>query len=90
MVWGRIGFEVRKDDLMPTWARYYDEDGELVRTLAYSEFREMGGRLVPSVMVMVPHDKPKEKTLVRYSDLDFDIEIDEGFFSLRTLQSGGD
>jgi hypothetical protein len=39
---------------------------------------------------MVPHDKPGEKTLVRYSDLDFDIEIDEGFFSLRALQSGGD
>ncbi len=90
VVWGRIDFEVRKDDLMPTWARYYDEDGELVRTLQYDEYREMGGRLVPALMVMVPQDKPDEKTLVRYSDLDFDIEIDEGFFSLRALQSGGD
>jgi len=89
VVWGRIDFEVRKDDLMPTWARYFDEDGELVRTLRYDEFREMGGRLVPALMVMVPHDKPDEKTLVRYSDLDFDIEIDESFFSLRALQSGG-
>jgi hypothetical protein len=90
VVWGRIDFEVRKDDLMPTWARYHDEDGELVRTLEYSEYREMGGRLVPAVMVMVPQDKPDEQTLVRYSELDFDIEIDEGFFSLRALQSGGD
>jgi hypothetical protein len=90
VVWGRIDFEVRKDDLMPTWARYYDEDGELVRTLRYDEYREMGGRLVPALMVMVPQDKPNEKTLVRYSELDFDIEIDEGFFSLRALQSGGD
>ena len=42
VVWGRIDFEVRKDDLMPTWARYYDEDGELVRTLQYDEYQEMG------------------------------------------------
>jgi hypothetical protein len=41
-------------------------------------------------MVMVPQDKPDEETLIRYSDLDFDIEIDQGFFSLRALQSGGD
>lgn len=90
VVWGRIDFEVRKNDLMPTWARYYDEDGELVRRLEYGEYREMGGRLVPAVMKMVPQDKPNEMTLVRYSELEFDIEIDEGFFSLRALQSGGD
>jgi hypothetical protein len=90
VVWSRIEFQVRKDDLMPTWARYYDDDGELVRILEYSDYREMGGRLVPAVMVMVPQDKPDERTSVRYSQLDFDIDIDEDFFSLRALQSGSD
>jgi hypothetical protein len=71
---------------MPIWARYYDEDGGLVRTLAYSDFRKMGGRLVPAVMDMHPEDKPNERTTVRYSELEFDIDIKESFFSLQSLK----
>ena len=89
VVWGRIKYQVRKADLMPTWARYYDEDDKLVRTLTFSEFREMGGRLVPTVMEMRPEDKPGERTTIRYSEIEFDIDIDESFFSLRALKSGG-
>ncbi len=41
------------------------------------------------VMEMIPHDKPGELTSVRYSELEFDIDIDEDFFSLRALRSRG-
>jgi hypothetical protein len=89
VVWGRIEYEVRQDDLMPTWARYYDEDGELIRTMMWSDYRELGGRLVPAVMDVRPEDKPGERTTVRYEELEFDIDIDESFFSLRALRAGG-
>ena len=89
VVWGRIEYQVRQDDWMPTWARYYDEDGALVRTMSFSDYRMMGGRLVPAVMELIPEDKPAERTLVRYTELEFDIDIDESFFSLRALRSGG-
>jgi outer membrane lipoprotein-sorting protein len=87
VVWGRITYEVRKDDLMPVWARYYDEDDTLVRTMTFSDYRVMGGRLVPAAMDMIPEDKPGERTSVRYSEIEFDIDIDESFFSLRSLRS---
>jgi len=86
VVWGRIGYQVRKDDAMPVWARYYDEDGELVRTMTFFDYRELGGRLVPATMRVVPEDKPGEFTEVRYSELEFDVELDEEFFSLRRLR----
>ena len=86
VVWGRIGYQVRKDDTMPVWARYYDEDGELVRTMTFFDYRELGGRLVPATMRVVPEDKPGEFTEVRYSELEFDIDLDEEFFSLRRLR----
>ncbi|UCD25746.1 MAG: outer membrane lipoprotein-sorting protein [Gemmatimonadota bacterium] len=89
VVWGRIEYQVRQNDWMPTWARYYDEDGALVRTMSFSDYRQMGGRLVPAVMELIPEDKPEERTLVRYTELEFDIDIDENFFSLRALRSGG-
>jgi outer membrane lipoprotein-sorting protein len=86
VVWGRITYEVRKEDLMPTWARYYDEDGALVRTMTFSDYRVMGGRLVPAAMDMIPEDKPGERTSVLYSEIEFNIDIDESFFSLRALR----
>jgi hypothetical protein len=88
VVWGRIEYQVRKSDFMPTWARYYDEDGKLVRTLTFGEYRRMGGRLIPTMMRMQPEGKPGEYTMIRYSELEFDIDIDESFFSLRALRSG--
>jgi hypothetical protein len=87
VVWGRIEEQIRIDDLMPNWVRYFDEDGELVRTLTFSDFQQMGGRLVPATMFVIPSDKPEESTRVTYSDLEFDIEIEEEFFSLRNLRA---
>jgi hypothetical protein len=89
VVWGRIEEQVRQTDLMPTWARYYDERGRLARDITFSDYRRLGGRLVPAVMTVVPTDKPDERTVLRYTDLAFDVGLDPGFFSLQRLRSGG-
>ncbi len=86
VVWGHVEFQVRQSDTMPLWARYYDEDGGLARTMRYTEFENLGGRTVPFVMEMQPEDKPGERTTVHYQELDFDIEIDRSFFSLQNLK----
>jgi hypothetical protein len=86
VVWGRIAYQVRKSDTMPVFARYYDEDGTLVRTMTFFDYRQLGGRLVPAAMRVVPEDKPGEYTEVRYSELEFDVDLDEDFFSLRSLR----
>lgn len=86
VVWGHIEYVVRKRDLMPLSARYYDEDGDLSRTMTFGEFRSMGGRLVPAAMDMVPADKPGERTSLLYRELQFDVDVDESFFSLQNLK----
>lgn len=86
VVWGHIEYRVRKGDYMPFWARYFDEDGKLSRTLEFSEFRQMGGRLVPAVMNMHPEDKPGERTTMIYDTLEFDIDLKQNYFSLQTLK----
>jgi len=86
VVWGKIVMEVRQVDSMPTWTRYYGDDGQLKRTLTFSEFREMGGRLVPTRMRAVPADKPDESTLIEYSKLIFDVQLPADTFSLGALK----
>ncbi len=86
VVWGKLELEVRQDDLMPTWHRYYDEDGTLIRELTFSEYTLMGGRRVPTRLVMQPYDKPGEQTVIIYDDLAFDVPIQADTFSLRNLE----
>jgi outer membrane lipoprotein-sorting protein len=86
VVWGHMEFQVRQGDYMPVWARYYDEDGKLSRTMAYRDFRKFSGRLVPAVMEMHPVDKPNELTMITYLELEFDVDVEPSFFSLQTLK----
>jgi hypothetical protein len=87
VIWDRIVYLVRIGDLMPVWAKFYDERDDLIRTITWSEYETMGGRLVPALMTIVPADKPEEHTLVRYAELEFDLDLDAAFFSLRSLRS---
>jgi hypothetical protein len=87
VVWGHIEWQVRKADDMPVWVRYYDEDGALVRTLTFSDYKVMGGRLVPAIMLVVPTDKPSESTKMIYHDLEFGLNLTEDYFSLRNLRA---
>ena len=86
VVWGHIVYRIRQADDMPLWTKFYDEDGELARTMEHGEYAEFGGRLVPGVMDMYPADRPGERTTVRYEELEFDVDIERSFFSLRNLQ----
>jgi len=86
-VWGKIVEQVRRADLMPEWVRYYDDLGKVSRTMAFSNFKVMGGRMVPATMVVTPADKPDETTTIIYQDLAFDVGLEPSFFSLRNLRS---
>lgn len=86
VVWGQILYQVRKRDFMPTSAKFYGEDGRLKRTLIFSNYGKMGGRLVPTEMKMMPEDKPGEYTHIRYLDLKFDVPMARQTFSLSFLR----
>ena len=86
VVWGKVVYEVDKEQLLPRWTRYYGEDGELKRTMTFHDIREMGGRLIPSRMKLVPADNQDEYTEMIYHQLEFDIAIPERTFSLSALR----
>lgn len=86
VVWGRIEYQVRRRDLMPVWARFYGEDGVLRRTATFTDYKTMGGRLVPSRMRMTPEDKPGSYTELHYLSLEFNLAIPARTFSLNALK----
>lgn len=86
VVWGKVVITVQKEDLIPLKELYYDEDGKLMRTMTFSDVRSLGGRTIPSVIALVPADKPNELTRITYNSLRFGVDIDKNFFSLRNLK----
>ena len=85
VVWGKVVVEVRAD-MQPVAVIYYDEKGELVRTMKFLDIQEMGGRTMPAIMRVEPADKPDEFTEIRYEDMSFDVELDDRIFTLQSLK----
>ncbi len=86
VVWGKVLVRARLQDYIPLFVKYFDEDLRLARTMTFSQVSELGGRLIPAVVTMVPEEKPEESTIIHYEKMDFDIDLKDDFFSLRTLQ----
>ena len=85
VVWGRIEITVVQDTLIPTRSFYYDEDGNLSRTMIFDDVKTLGGRLVPATMILIPEDKPEEKTVITYDSLELGLGLTTDFFSRATL-----
>ncbi|MBD3297704.1 MAG: outer membrane lipoprotein-sorting protein [candidate division Zixibacteria bacterium] len=86
IVWGHIVIAARRSDHLPVWQRYYDEKDNLMRILEYSEYTTFDNRTIPAVMTMLPQDEDG-KTVVRYTSLEFDVDLPGGTFSLRNLRT---
>lgn len=85
-VWAKIVIRVTKDKILPLDETYFNEKGEAVRVLSFSDNKTFSGREMPSVMTMTPLNKSGHKTVVRYEQLQLDIPLQEDLFTLRNLQ----
>ncbi len=87
IVWGKQIITVREEDYIPIRQEYYDENGKLMRVLKYQNIREFDGKEIPTEMIMIPKNKEGNRTIIRYLDADFNIDVSEDIFSLRNLRS---
>mgnify|MGYP006288918939 FL=1 len=86
VVWGKIIMWVSKDEYFEMKAEYYDEEEELVNTMLASEIEEMGDRRLPSKMNMIPADKEGHETRMHMVEMEFNIPIEESFFSQQNMK----
>ena len=85
MVYTRIEFSLAAEGWLPRRAVYWDEE-EVVRTDSFRAVKDFGGRKVPTVIEVLPADKPGEKTVVTYTTMTFDVPVDKGLFTPRGLR----
>ncbi|GAB1453191.1 outer membrane lipoprotein-sorting protein [Draconibacterium sp.] len=86
VVWGKVLMWISKDEFYWLRSEFYDEDDILVNTEILSEIKKMDDRTMPTHLVMIPADKEGNKTTMIYDKIDFDVKIDESFFSQQNMK----
>jgi len=88
IVWSRIVTTIRAEDYLPVRDEYYDEKGKLMRILKFDDIRLAGGKKIPATIELIPQNKESQRTIIKYKNVQFDINISDDTFTLRNLMKG--
>jgi len=86
VVWGKVITRIDQKDYLQLKTEFFDEDGYLVNTMLGKEVVELGGRLLPSRLEMIPAEEEGKKTVVEQLELVFDEPIKDSFFSIQSMK----
>ena len=86
VVWGSEVLRIRDDHVVLEHA-FYDQDGELVKSLVTSEIAEMGGRTIATRQRMVKTDNPDEWTEIAVLEVEYELELKDSLFTLSNLRN---
>jgi outer membrane lipoprotein-sorting protein len=86
VVWGKVIIWVDMAEFMQLKTEFYDEDDYLVNTMLGKKPKEYSGKLLPSIMEVIPAEEEGHKTIIEYLDMTFDEPVDDSFFSIRNMK----
>lgn len=89
VAWGREVLRIREDYVVLEQA-FYDQDGELVKSLNTMEMAEMGGRVIAKRQRMSKADHPDEWTEIEVNAVEYDAELKDSLFTLSNLRNPRD
>ena len=86
VVWGSEVMRIREDHVVLEHA-FYDQDGELVKSLVSLEIADMGGRTIAARQRMTQADNPEEWTEIAVIEIEYEIELKDSLFTLSNLRN---
>jgi len=81
VTWGKVVLIWDPATDLPVRQDFFDEKGVKVREMHFEDTVDLGGRMLPSKLVLIPLTKEGHKTTITYESIDFKVELDESFFS---------
>ena len=89
VVWGSEVLRIREDHVVTEHA-FYDQDGELVKTLVTLDIGEMGGRTIAKRQRMVKTEDPDEWTEIAVLEVEYGLDLKDSVFTLSNLRNPRD
>jgi len=87
VVWGKVITWIEKGTFNIIRTQNLDENFELVQTMENYDFKQFGDRLLPSRMEMTPASGKGQKTVITVSKAQYNIPMQESFFSQQNLKT---
>lgn len=86
VVWDKIVEWIRVGNYIPLKAEYYNERGELIRTMLFYDIKKMGDRIIPATFEIIEEKKPGHKTVMELADVTFDKPLKKSVFTKQNLR----
>jgi outer membrane lipoprotein-sorting protein len=85
VVYSEVVFLVLPDGWIPVREEFYD-DGEIIRAMSFDNIQTVAGKQIPMRMTILPVDKPDERTVIEYLELELDIPVADDLFTRQGLR----
>lgn len=82
---GKILRWVSVDKYLPIKVQNFDSFGEIVSSVHFNKIKKMSDRYIPTIMKMIPEDKPGYYTIMEIHEIHFNRKIDDYIFSVEQL-----
>lgn len=86
VVWGKVIMFIDQQDYLQMRTEFYDEDLILTNVMQASNVKKLGGRTFAAKMEIIPVDDEGHRTVLEYTDIQFDLDVSETFFSTQNMK----
>ena len=86
VVWAKIHGRIDVETGAPLRQDFFDEEGERLRVMRFSNYRKVDERWSPHHWDMVSLDKPGHRTTIEVEEIDYDRGFAAGLFTTRNLK----
>ena len=86
VIWGKLRFEIREDNVLLK-EEFFDEDGQLVKTIDTQEIKTMGGRVLPTTWKVYKAGVEDEYTLLVVDEIKFNVDLPANLFTRSALKN---
>lgn len=87
VVYDKVLYWISSEHYLPVRMENYDEFGDLASTMNFREIKEMGGRLIPTRMEMIPANREGHQTIMTTKKAEYDIDISRDFFTQQNMRN---
>lgn len=88
VAYGILKYWVRKAEFLPSKTECYGVSGKMIKTITYSWLKESSGLIRPVRMEITSGIRKGYKTIVNFTDVDYDTEIPDAVFTKMYLEKG--
>ncbi len=86
VAWDRLVEWIRVEDYVPLRAEYFNERGERVRTMVFTDIKVMDGRLIPARMELIEEKKEGHRTILDLEAVTYNDRIPRSVFTQENLR----